>query len=106
MNKRIKKIWLKALRSGKYEQGAGTLKQIDQEGRPRYCCLGVLQESIGCKISMDRYFEYRESKLTMLSDYMRNKVGLSKKHALELAIYNDDKVWSFKKIADWVEKNL
>jgi hypothetical protein len=39
MNKRIKKLWIKALRSGKYEQDTGWLRTA--EG---YCCLGVLCE--------------------------------------------------------------
>lgn len=37
MNKALKKKWLKALRSGDYEQTTGRLK--DQAG---HCCLGVL----------------------------------------------------------------
>ena len=37
MNEDIKKKWLEALRSGKYQQGTGFLQK---EGR--YCCLGVL----------------------------------------------------------------
>jgi len=37
MKKRIKKLWIDALRSGKYEQTTGYLKTGD-----KYCCLGVL----------------------------------------------------------------
>jgi len=37
MNKQIKKLWIKALRSGKYEQGRGALRS---DGL--FCCLGVL----------------------------------------------------------------
>lgn len=37
MNKEIKQQWVKALRSGKYEQTKGTLR--DEVG---FCCLGVL----------------------------------------------------------------
>jgi len=37
MNKEIKDKWVKALRSGEYEQGRGCLKKYDT-----YCCLGVL----------------------------------------------------------------
>lgn len=37
MNKRIKKLWLKVLRSGKYKQREGKLKY-----NHKYCCLGVL----------------------------------------------------------------
>lgn len=41
MNQEIKKQWVEALRSGKYEQGQG---RLDYEGKQ--CCLGVL-----CKIA-------------------------------------------------------
>lgn len=41
MNKKVKAKWLKALRSGEYEQGAYFLK-INREGEAFYCCLGVL----------------------------------------------------------------
>lgn len=37
MNKRIKKLWIKALRSGKYKQGQNFLRS-----NGTYCCLGVL----------------------------------------------------------------
>ena len=42
VNKAVIKRWVKALRSGKYKQGLGALKATDSEGKPRYCCLGVL----------------------------------------------------------------
>lgn len=45
MNKRIKKLWIKALRSGKYEQGKGSLRTLAAAGSPNdfaFCCLGVL----------------------------------------------------------------
>jgi len=38
MNSKIKKLWLKALRSGKYKQGRGQLKTHEN----KFCCLGVL----------------------------------------------------------------
>lgn len=42
MNKTIMKKWVKALRSGKYKQGRGTLCQVDKKGNKSFCCLGVL----------------------------------------------------------------
>ena len=43
MNPDIKVRWVEALRSGRYEQARGVLrKQIDDQGRVGYCCLGVL----------------------------------------------------------------
>jgi hypothetical protein len=38
MKKRILKKWLKALRSGEYEQGQGQLR----DAQNNFCCLGVL----------------------------------------------------------------
>ena len=38
------KKWIKALRSGKYKQGKGYLKQFNSKNEPRHCCLGVLCE--------------------------------------------------------------
>lgn len=39
--KRTLRKWIRALRSGKYQQGRGTLCQFDK-GEFKYCCLGVL----------------------------------------------------------------
>lgn len=44
MNKDIAIKWTEALRSGKYKQGRGLLKQIDKKGQFKHCCLGVLCE--------------------------------------------------------------
>jgi len=44
MKQNIMKKWIKALRSGKYKQGRGTLKQYDSNGQAEHCCLGVLCE--------------------------------------------------------------
>jgi hypothetical protein len=49
MNKRVKQKWVDALRSGKYVQGDGFLRQAESDGGPdRFCCLGVL-----CEIAVD-----------------------------------------------------
>lgn len=42
MDAELKRKWVKALRSGRYEQGAGAL----HDGK-RYCCLGVLGKISG-----------------------------------------------------------
>ena len=44
----IKKKWLKALRSGKFKQTRGLLK----DGQGGYCCLGVL-----CELYLDEHKE-------------------------------------------------
>jgi hypothetical protein len=38
MNPEIKSLWVAALRSGKYKQGRGTLRNEQEQ----FCCLGVL----------------------------------------------------------------
>lgn len=40
MNKRIKEMWLEALRSGDYKQTTGCLNN----GKGGFCCLGVLTD--------------------------------------------------------------
>lgn len=42
MDKRIKALWLDALRSGEYEQTKGVLTRVNRDGEKSYCCLGVL----------------------------------------------------------------
>lgn len=44
MKNNIMKKWVKALRSGKFKQGTGTLKQFNKQGQAQHCCLGVLCE--------------------------------------------------------------
>ena len=44
MRKDVAKKWVEALRSGKYKQGEGHLKQFNKKEEPRHCCLGVLCE--------------------------------------------------------------
>lgn len=46
MNKNVMKKWVKALRSGKYKQGQGLLKQTTAftKNKTYHCCLGVLCE--------------------------------------------------------------
>ena len=43
MNKRVKKLWVKALRSGEFVQGYNQLKR-GRDKSASYCCLGVLCE--------------------------------------------------------------
>lgn len=94
MNRPIKLKWLKALRSGKYTQGFFSLKDKTNGG---YCCLGVLCEvmEVGYKGSSF----YPSFKTLQVA-------GLDKKTAGKLSGFNDDDTWSFKKIANWIEKNL
>lgn len=42
MNPKIKKLWIEALRSGKYRQVDGELRGKTKSGKTGFCCLGVL----------------------------------------------------------------
>lgn len=44
MNKDVKEKWVRALRSGEYEQTGGALAKPTDLGGINYCCLGVLCE--------------------------------------------------------------
>ena len=50
MNVDIKDMWVKALRSGEYEQGVGALCE-----NGKYCCLGVLADIASKKGVTEKY---------------------------------------------------
>lgn len=93
-----KRVWVAALRSGDYEQGRHILRHQTFEDTPvRYCCLGVLGKVTG--ILTERQLFYNEGYDTL------SKL-LEVKNKMALITMNDEKMMSFKEIADWVEKNL
>lgn len=115
MNVEAKAKWLEALRSGKYQQGTGCLRDENN----CYCCLGVLadivdpagwsphaEDSIG---TIDVYQHHREPQ--MLDFDIRANLNLVNV-ASHLAVMNDGddiagaKRHSFAEIADWIEANL
>ena len=117
MKKKWKAKWIKALRSGKYEQGQHCLRQHPTN---RFCCLGVLTDIANCK-----WIEPSDGNWYTASDGIYNtdqfippaiceKVGLpiakmsdddSKGVQNILASFNDDGD-SFEEIATWIEENL
>jgi hypothetical protein len=77
MNERIKKLWVEALRSGKYKQGRGKLRNESNE----FCCLGVLcnlhaQEHPDIAAAQTSQTEYMGSS-AMPSDAVCDWAGLS-----------------------------
>lgn len=109
MDKYFKKRWLKALRSGKYKQGMGSLKRDD-----RYCCLGVFAEDCGILVPVQApYARFgaialrygKASSTTSLPTAVCEAIGLSAEaqgHLIEMNDYGH----SFKQIADWIEEHL
>ena len=104
MNKDVKKLWLKALRSEQYVQGTGQLVTIskDKKRNDRFCCLGVL-----CQLAIEKDIinDYNPE-----HDFPPAKValwaGLERKIEETLAGLNDDEGFTFKQIARYIEKAL
>lgn len=68
-----RKLWVEALRSGKYEQGRGRLRRLDN-----YCCLGVLADVAGCAWSKATDGRWKSERHTFDAPALaRDFVGLS-----------------------------
>ena len=121
MKKSDVKKWVKALRSGEYEQGEGNLCKEDEiSGECEYCCLGVACDIFveGDWIEHPNYYAwsigdhksfYMPGIWTETTSFPSletlKEMGLDVAYAQKLAELND-KGWSFKKIANKIEKDL
>lgn len=109
MDKTLKKKWVKALRSGRYKQTEGVLREEQgnrANGKPiyGYCCLGVL-----CNVANyrgwigDSLHDMGDGDITSVST---KKSGLTESQISKLISMNDEDQLSFKGIADWIEKKI
>ena len=108
MDEKLKKRWVKALRSGEYEQGRGQLRTWDG----RFCCLGVLCNLIDNTAWDPISHKWKDRELSLtdtgkapLYD-MLDELDMSREAHEYLINMNDDQEASFKEIADWIEENL
>lgn len=125
----VKTKWLKALRSGKYQQTVGTL--CDNKG---YCCLGVLQKAVEGKVEEDEYSDsgFRGEPSSTFWNRLGAEVDeigemaddendfVKDKQLSRLMKMNDGMKWydrkknkmvqtrkrNFNNIADWIEKHV
>jgi hypothetical protein len=115
MNPEIKKIWVEALRSGKYKQGWGSLCQTI-DGEDLYCCLGVLANECiegewePCTVC-DGEVKWAISKgysksFCYIPEELLIEIGIDVNDKMDLIYFNDNLGEDFKTIADWIEKNL
>ena len=110
MDPDVKKVWLEALRSGEYKQGAYTMCRVDSEGAYSFCCLGVLADGA---FNTDWYliehsFAHRlgsGSYSARLSDVRLKKIGLSEA-AQDALVGANDAGLRFSAIADAIEECL
>ena len=111
----IKVQWVKALRSGKYEQGEGILRS---KADNTYCCLGVLcdlriQAGVGEWLADSGYMSFYGFKaennvniyIGLLPSQVYKDTSLDEE-AAEVLINMNDKGEPFEVIADWIEENL
>jgi len=92
MDKAVKKDWTAALRSGKYKQGQGYLKDDGE-----YCCLGVL-----CEIHPD--FDFPVSEWPTALD--KSVLGFDDDIQRKLIEMNDLDSKTFNEIADWIDEHV
>lgn len=114
MKKRVKKLWVEALRSGKYQQGTGQLRNEYN----RFCCLGVL-----CNLHAQAHPKiakrqtnpesYLGESWFTPSDVIEwaglahpNPRLLYENYDWPLSVLNDREGLSFKRIATLIEKQL
>mgnify|MGYP001438297913 CR=1 FL=1 len=102
MKYNVMKKWVKALRSGEYKQTRGTL--VDRDG---FCCLGVLCD-IANKENVVELHDYQDRGnlpcKVMKWSGIEDSYGERKGRRKALAILNDFNRYSFKKIANVIEK--
>jgi hypothetical protein len=119
MNEKIKKKWLKALRSGKYKQSKTYLRTIpSRSGESQYCCLGVLCDlyqqthpttSAWREHGLSFGFEFWTKKDTddtntyILSEEVKRWSGLTNAAHIDQLIRANDRGESFEYIADLIE---
>ena len=102
MQPKLKKKWLKALRSGEYRQTTRKLKSRNGA----FCCLGVLCDIQGAK------WDWSSGEYSTLGMTGRPPTKYRGGHTdfQELIYLNDgafaNKKHSFSEIADYIEKNL
>ena len=114
----VKKRWLKALRSNKYQQGRGFLcKESPNSQDPskltcKFCCLGVLYDLEGKEWTRDKdtadHWVPSEKDYSIDEDLparLADKIGLTQAMSEELMELNDDGEYTFKQIADYIEEN-
>jgi hypothetical protein len=101
---RVKRAWMKALRSGKFKQGHGKL--YDPKTR-RYCCLGVLARIQGCRFNPELGFKFPNGNTSRSNlEGWGETLGLDCNQESSLIDLNDNVKSNFKGIAVWISKNL
>ncbi|HEV8263241.1 MAG TPA: hypothetical protein VGQ19_21085 [Burkholderiales bacterium] len=104
MDTEVKRKWIEALRSGRYQQTQKALRNDDG-----YCCLGVLCDLVDpagwSPSTIIRGEMNHDGETGMPSDKLTDSIDLEWGKAEALAELND-KGKSFAEIADYIERKL
>jgi hypothetical protein len=103
MKKITKQKWLNALRSDRFTQGTGCLRDDKSYGSSSYCCLGVLCHVTGQERNQAMHRGYPND---TDDETVRPFQGLKPRTIRALVKMNDDKGMNFRQIAKWIEKNV
>lgn len=120
MKEKVMKLWVDALRSGKYKQGRLVLKSENNE----YCCLGVLCD-VYAKTQKKKGFQLGDGNISFIKDIHSDEkctAGLPNQvrkwsgikdtlgrfqniQQQSLYMLNDSEQYTFEQIADVIEQN-
>ncbi len=103
----MRERWIRALRSGEYTQGEGSLKAYNFGGSEyEFCCLGVLCDLVD-STKWDREATTGNIVFEGKADYpptsILEMVGLTLEDAQLLATFNDSDGYDFEDIARYLE---
>ncbi len=105
MDAKFGRRWIKALRSGKFGQTIGKLKENRTN---EYCCLGVACKISGIGADVLNVNEWIEPRIALLADRKIPELLISlpgNKFVVEVSEMNDNGK-TFPEIADWIEQNV
>ncbi len=107
MNAFVKKGWVKALRSGEYKKGKGSLCDLN---KCEYCCLGVLTDIYNKNHKLTKEEKLYFLNLGFLDEDVAKAYGIDNEVQEFLAAKNDGankkRSWPFHEIANWIEANI
>jgi len=93
--------WLLELRSGKYSQHTGELK--DYSKKDCYCAIGLYCLANGYEISKGGMQVIKDGQSV---DYYNGGIGLDYRLVKSIVDLNDSSKRPFSEIADWIETNV
>jgi hypothetical protein len=109
MDAQLRAKWVEALRSKKYRQVQGNLREETSKHRYGYCCLGVLCHTMGSRwkdgtpmLDGKRMEHEQEAYLSYEALLMADLGDVSQRRLAEM----NDAGNSFAEIADYIETNL